>query len=103
MARKELSGIPISLVQAINIEYFILHKTRNFYPAICKWNLNTKNLKTWINFKKHFPTTHSELRAITSLMDQDAKVNHAKMVWYIVTGLQKSLVGNIPTETPTPF
>ena len=77
--------------QAINISYFIIHKTGKFSLSNREWNHMRTIQKAWIGFKQFFRTAHHELQETKYLTVQDEFIQHTNRVHNVVAGLQEFL------------
>ena len=63
----EAALCPFNQKQAVNIAYIIFNRTGKFKDGVREWIRLPPLQKTWINFKRHFQTAHTELRETEDL------------------------------------
>ena len=68
----ELARYRYTHIQATNISYTIINRTRKFQDAIKTWNRMNPIQQNWTNFKTHFRIAHCELKETGKLTMGDS-------------------------------
>ena len=98
----ELSLVPYSSSQIMNLGFIIMSSHRMLCSDVRKWIRNPAVEKTWANFKTHFTQAHIKLRETATLADELGFHGANALVENIIDRLRTEGVIDNPPEQQEP-